>query len=638
MADLDKYIAILGLLFCFLLLIYLCKMGYLSRLPLVISVMISCGVWINLRLGAVQKGCRNQKNIYSRRIVSIMSIIIFIILSNCLLSVKLRSCLYERPTIFFILISIAVGLVTLSILYNNSIKFNLVWIICIGIILSWSQLLIFPGLLGVDPWWHQMFTNKIIESYFIPNDLIYSKLPIFHINIAITSLITGLDYKLSSITSSSFMIISCNSLFIYLIANSIFEDVRVGLLSSLVLITANLHINGSYWLIPNSFASIYLIAGIYFILKYEKEKTIVGTILAMLIMACLVWTHALVSLFMSIVLASFYLGDRIYNILYLDSLNKTVPRVIKINMFVLFTVFMISWWSYVSGHITELAKLFSWGYSIDNYFIASRPVGFTENILEKRSLFESLFNDLGANLFFGLSIIGILSMISRTSNSYRFIIAIIGSIPLSIVLFSNFLGLFIYTNRWLFIAELVLSIPLAVSIITIHRRAGPNRWSSAVFIFVLVLVLTFIMIMSPHANVDKPMFSESTAFRNALTESELKSYETVSGFFKNFIKTDQYYSDSQMWYYNRPKKYKSIGDFSEEIYTQNTPKLSEYPILIRKEIVNKPIKAFGLVIPDLGYDVNMYLKNKKFSIMYDSNSVKCYIKNTKYISNFNNIV
>ena len=98
------------------------------------------------------------------------------------------------------------GIISLEIFflpYNNKFNiFTLFQIIIIGLSISLSELFLFPTVLGVDPWWHQIFTSLILQSGYIPGGgYPYAKIPIFHLLIANTSLITNLNYKLSSIFS-----------------------------------------------------------------------------------------------------------------------------------------------------------------------------------------------------------------------------------------------------------------------------------------------------------------------------------------------------------------------------------------------------------------------------------------------------
>ncbi len=196
-----------------------------------------------------------------------------------IISLYNRPYLYQRPLIHFFIISILVGITVLEItninknrkIYNCIIFFQ---IILIGILAAWSQLLIFPSLIGVDPWYHQHFTSEILNEYFVPEHELYSKLPLFHILVACTSLISELDYKFATMFSASLAHIICISLFTFLFTKNLFNNnYKVAYLASLLLVISNNYIYMSYTSIPNSFAMIFVLANILLYDLFKREKT-----------------------------------------------------------------------------------------------------------------------------------------------------------------------------------------------------------------------------------------------------------------------------------------------------------------------------------------------------------------------------
>ena len=70
--------------------------------------------------------------------------------------------------------------------------------------LWWVPQLLFPSLIGIDPYAHERFTMQIAElAHVSPAMGQYEKMPIMHLIICITSLITGLGYKFSAMFSIS---------------------------------------------------------------------------------------------------------------------------------------------------------------------------------------------------------------------------------------------------------------------------------------------------------------------------------------------------------------------------------------------------------------------------------------------------
>lgn len=164
-----------------------------------------------------------------------LNIIFFLSFSVSLLILCFRSEIYVRPLSYFIITSFMAGIIALEIMFSPSKKFNIIilsQVIIIGLSISLSQLFIFPTVLGVNPWWHQMFSSLILESHYIPGGgYPYAKLPIFHLLISITSIITGWGYNLSSIVSITLPLTIICVLLTYNIGKYLIND-KVGLFRS----------------------------------------------------------------------------------------------------------------------------------------------------------------------------------------------------------------------------------------------------------------------------------------------------------------------------------------------------------------------------------------------------------------------
>ena len=256
------------------------------------------------------------------------------------------------------------GIVALEIVYSPSKQKHsgliLFEIIIIGLSTAWSQLIIFPNVVGVDPWWHQMFTLSIIDALHIPEDFGYSNLPVFHLIVGSTSLLTGSNYKFAAMFSVCMIQIICNAIFIFLLGKFISDSSKVGLLGSLLVMTANYHILRAFWSIPNSLAAVFIPIIIYLLFKMKNEKTVIATALSIFLMMSLVLTHSIVAIAMAIILFVLFAGFVIYNIFYSKGAG-TIPVTLSISIF--FTVFMFAWWTYASGNLFDLARMIMLGFS-----------------------------------------------------------------------------------------------------------------------------------------------------------------------------------------------------------------------------------------------------------------------------------
>ena len=608
--DLDKKIAILGVMFSIILAIYLTmSVGRIVYVLTAILTLISCIIWLLIRDRASLKlDSSSQPN----SIILVLSFIFFFLLAFSILSVHFRPDLYERPLIYFILTSSMAGIVGLEIMFFKETQKYLILsqIVIIGLSVSWSQLLIFPSLLGVDPWWHQMFTTKIMETHYIPDGYSYSKLPIFHLAIASTSIITGLDYKFATMLSVSLAQIICNALFLFLLGKFLFNQ-KVGLLASLMVIIANHHIYMSYWSIPTSLAAVFIPIVLYLLWKVRRDKPLHATVLSIFFMGILILTHTVTAMCMAIILFVCWAAFNLYNILY----SKTeIPVSLTISL--LFTVAMFGWWTYASGHITTLANLIKWGFSIDYFVHTPKEI---LKCVATVPIPEQIFNNVGMFLFFSFSFVGIFYMISKKGNSFSFAAALVGFTLLALGFFSLITRHSIIEHRWWYFSQILLAMPLAVAIMLIGMWKGKNSRFVSIFSFVFVVSLTFLMIMSPPANVDNHVFSPNTGIRYAYTESEMDAASFFAQNSVETISTDWDYCDVLSCYYHCSR----VRPLCNSLYKQNFLHDGAIKVL-RKEIVNRPFRISGGLYR-LDYDPNTALSNNGFNRIYDCSTVTGYL-------------
>ena len=260
--DLDKRLAIAGIILSSILIIYMSReIGRFIYLLTGILTLISCLLWLVIR-----KSCTFEFRFpESRTLATFWSICFFGLFFLSILSLHFRPELYQRPLLYFILTALAAGAIACETLSSGRwrVELVLIQVVLLGVSIAWSQLLIFPSLLGVDPWFHSVLTNRIVDEGLIPSGYSYSKLPLFHLMIAITSIIVGLPYKFATMVSMSLGQIICNALFVFLIADHLFRNYRTALLAALMVIIANHHIYMSYWSIPNSFAAVFVPIALY---------------------------------------------------------------------------------------------------------------------------------------------------------------------------------------------------------------------------------------------------------------------------------------------------------------------------------------------------------------------------------------
>lgn len=608
--DLDRALAVAGVIFSIILIIYLGReIGRVIYLLTGVLALISCLLWLAMRKSHTLDFHLSE----SRNQTLLWAICFFGLYTLSVLSVYLRPALYERPLLYFILTALMVGVIACEILTSGKQHAGLILIqiLLLGVSLAWSQLLIFPSLVGVDPWYHYNFTSQILDGSYVPDSGSYSKLPMFHLMVAITSLLTTLPYKLATMVSVSLGQILCNGVFIYLIADRLFKNHRIGLLAALMVVIANHCISMSYWSIPNSFAAVFIPITLYILLFKAKHNShdLLYTVLGIVMMGTIILTHTVVAMCMAILLFVVW-GALSFFRIYSTKSATAVLLLIPLS----FTITMYAWWTYASGSIRQLGDLIKWGFDIDIF--SSTPKEF-QSYAAMIPLNEQLFNNLGMFLFFTLSFIGIFYMVSRKGNGLTFAMAGVGLTPLAIGFFSLISGHSVIEHRWWYFAQIFLSIPLAVGLYSLATWKSRKTISVVVILFLLVVPLSFLTIMSPPANVDNHIFSPNSSMTYAFTDSEMKSISTMFDIRTNVIKADEYCAGSQKFVYP------DVEPFCNEICTHEVDKLQGNTILIRKNILGVPFKVFSSIY-QLDYNLISAIDNAQFSRIYDSGSVYGY--------------
>lgn len=594
--EIDRILSMLGIIFSIILIgLFIDKIAYVLTGFL---VLISCIIWLFIRKNATIELDFPSSNFINLKLSSFF----FIILALSILSIHLRPVFYERPLIYYLLVSIMVGVVALEVMYSQRVEgLILLQIIIIGISIAWSQLLIFPSLVGVDPWYHQALTLEIIHTNFIPSGYGYSKLPIFHLLIASTSLITGLNYKYSTMLSVSLAQIICNCLFIFLLGKFLFKNSKIGLLASLFLIISDQHIYMSYWSIPNSFAAIFIPIIFYLSFKMISEMQVRRAILLIISMVAIILTHSVTSMCTSIMLFVSWLVSILYNV----NLNK--KSAVSLNFFVLFSTFMFGWWTFASGHIQTLAQLINWGFS---------PNFFTKTPLELISydnipILETIIPIFGPYLFIALSLIGLFYMISKYGNYFTFNMGLVGSVPLILGFSSVITQRSILLSRWFYFLQICYSILLAVSIAVICNSIKRNMHKQ-IFIKCISMIFFIIMIINPTSSGVDNIFTPHISARASLTTSELQTIKWASNFGDEDIITDNYLANSQSFIYD-------TKSFDNEVYNKKLYDLRGNLILIREDIINKPFRMFNSIVT-LGYNLKSAYIEEGFYQVYDCGS------------------
>lgn len=536
--NLDKTLAWLGVIASIALVAVLAfTVGRLVFILVGVLTAFSCLLWLGIRdharsilpdLRGTGPGAGNN------RLFTVLLVLFLVLYTLSIIALHFRTFLYERPPGYFILTALMAGVVALEILlpHRRKAAWILPQIVLLGISVAWSQILLFPGLLGSDPWWHDMFASYILNVHAIPGGYWYTYMPLFHLEVVGASLLAGLDYRLAAMLSASLAQLIVFPLAAYLLGKALVDDERVGLLAGLMLITANQQIGMSTASIPNAFAAIFMALVLVLLFKVRYTSPARARYLAYFFLAAIILTHTVTAACMAVVLFLTWGACRFYDLVREDTSRRVYP--VTLGMASVFLAALLGWWYFVSGHIAVLLDLIRQGFARD-YFVSNPAVVDAYPGLVPAS--EQVINNIGMFLFFTLSLVGILYLVAqRERNGFAF--ATVGLVLLALGFFPLVTGLSFIEHRWWYFAQILLCVPLGVSLLLVGGlRRARTRVGTVAFAAGIGL-LVFAMIVSPAANNDTHILSGNSAVRTGFTASEMRAIDTV-----NTVRTGPVWAD-----------------------------------------------------------------------------------------------
>ncbi|HOC84110.1 MAG TPA: hypothetical protein PKJ67_05815 [Methanoculleus sp.] len=537
---LDKILAGTGIVVSAALVAYIAlTTGRLIFILAGVLTLTCCLLWLAVRERAIREfpvsWAGGAETGYDRS-GTVLLILFFALYMLSIVALHTRASLYERPTGYFVLSSLMAGVIALEILLPHRRKARRVLpqIVLLGVSVVWSQILIVPGILGSDPWWHRMFVSQILDLSAIPGGYWYTHMPLFHLEVAGASLLAGLDYRLAAMLSVSLAQIIILPVVVYLLGNALFEDERVGLLAGLLLITANQQIGMSTASIPNAFAAIFIALVLFLLFRLKYTRPVRAGYLAYLLLAAIILTHTIAAACMALILFVVWGACRVHGRIRDDAAAKPYP--VTLGLASLFLAAMLGWWYFVSGHIAVLADLIRQGFT-RAYFVQNPAV--VDAYPGLVPVPEQVFNNIGMFAFFTVSLVGIFYLAARRERN-GFAFGMVGIILLGIGFFPLITGLSFIEHRWWYFSQILLAVPLAASFLLVAGREKAHRMPAALTLAACVGLLAFTMIASPAADTGIPLFSPNSAVRAGFTGSELQAIDTVGGIRAGAIGADRY--------------------------------------------------------------------------------------------------
>lgn len=617
---LDIYISYTLILLSIILLIIL-----FTIFPTLISRYISAPIFllfINLIYIIYFNKIQNKSNYFDlenlkmdKKITNLYNILFFTILVICNLLIIANSKVYSRPIFHFILISFVISLLGIEILSMDkkiNYKFIIIKIIIISFYVRLIPQTIFPDLIGIDPFWHKMMSDIIYISGRIPEGFNYSNIPLMHLIISISQILTNLDYKYAAFFSIGIIQLII-IIFIFYISKK-YLNLKIALLAGLLIGISDVSINSSTIIIPLSIGIVFITMLLYIsIIKYNNNLS-KNIILIFLPFTAILLTHILAAIFFIIIYMIILLSIKIYKVF--NGIKK--PFKMSSLFFLFIIVEFISFFIYVTSSFSEqiiISVREGLSSSGGGFSIQSSSYSYIE-------IFEIFLDEFGFFLFISLAIFGSLYLLSKNKiNTFNFSLVNCGFFFIFIIFFSQVFGLLgLLPGRWYQILQVLTVIQSAIGIILIHALISPKKRKIIISIF--LIIFGFFMITNPISNFDTPIYSKNTTSRLALTNSEILSFNCIESITdNNTLIVDQFPS----YYLGYIKKIRT-KDLSPYLLNKDFYKIKSGLILIRQEIIIRPFGAYEEGIININYDPNIILNRLKFNKIFESNSINLYFK------------
>lgn len=587
--------------------------------------------------------------LWSNQSPLLLSTVFFLLLGVAFLVFAFRPDPNQRPAVFFVLVTLMVGVTALGALSAHVRRQEymvLVQVIVIGLLLAWTQSLLFPDVIGADPWYHRALANVVISTGTFPTtpDLTaYVNFPIFHLVVVSLSLMTGLGYRDAAMGSVALLQVVGNVLFVYLIAFQIFrKKPAIRMLAPLVMVITPLHIFMSFWSIPNGFSVIFLLPVLYLVYSIANSDSTVSSsrfdlrvmarcgqtgtpkqlhlscnmlyFLVVLFLITLMLAHTITAFFMVIALFVAWVMFRVTSI---DSPRRTgFPILLPIG----YLAAVMTWWSRDSESVRTLSQVLLNKFSIDTFSVYTDIDIPPFNPLSLGDQMIVYFTYFG---FLVLPLLGLLYMLSRRGTRLSFNYALVGVAPIALVIATFVLNITLIQERWFYFSGVLNAISLTLTCLLLRpplRSAIPLIKKALPLVPVLLIcALAFAAITDPNSNVDNRLLVDGATPRTALTGSELTAISTTFEVYDRIVATDWYYADSQRFNGVLTKAY------TFDIFQRNMTALKENLVLVRKDVVRPPLYLFSYKFLPY-YDLDGALSERGFSQVYDCGSTQGYIK------------
>ena len=565
-------------------------------LTLILVSIIYLGVRSRLKENCIQtfELSFRQKNI--------LGIIFFVII--IITSVMWNDQLYSRPLMYFILISLLSGLISIEIIFfsKNSNAWPVLFkIFFLALVIRLGIYYNFPSIMGYDAYIHTNIANMISTTGYVPPFEIsyqYVNYPILHIFISITNVLSYIPMKDAIFFSIGLVSIIC-SVFIFIFINRL-AGPRIGLLSVLMIcLTTQIIVTGITNITAGSLVLCYFCVLLW--LFMHRERHINALILSLFIIFVIIITHQL-TVFVVLLIFCFFA----FSLFLFEHVFGTHGQNFKVQLFLaIFGISMILYWIYTPLYDNESVFKVTFGPFVDVLLNGGQYASDTLIVghVYVRPFIETVTLQTSYLILPFFAIGGIFFWLSR-KDGIKFAIACTAAALFFLVYVFPFLGIRnLLTDRWMPFLIIILGFLAAAYIIALMDLIHSNK-IKLVTLFSIIVIFSFLMVTIPAINKDNPFVAKDKTIRNQYTNNEISAIERIKSLYGGTIIVDPEFISPMVLYGSNytlaGHNFYSVVTFASENELLAISENSGLLIVLRKSTLNEPVT---LTAPELFGDI-----------------------------------
>lgn len=450
---------------------------------------------------------------------------------------------------FYVAITIGLTIILATIIWMPREKSTAHTWALVGLLLAYSLILranvyfSYPSIVGVDPWFHSMFIEDIVQSGSIHQSKlhewgIYATLPVFHLLSSEGIILSGGSTK-ETLYLTVGVAIGLIPLWIFVAFRNL-VPVKVALLAAFFTVYMSDFIRFGWWLAPSGFALCYAILILCVFVKnkhggYRDFMTIAVVGIA------LSWTHPLIAVALILVCTVCVLVIRLLprnrqSPISNDETGMSHAQFVwKVQMIGLLALIF-------SAKLMETGTFpFIGGLSLRLFSEDSLHIGAL--VSPQRTPFVTIWDRMPGLTSTALSILGVLLLLRNKkahTRQFHFALAVSGLLLAMVVLLSYQVSPnYPLYERLFVLALLCLSgvIALALLMLVGFRRTGVVRALATLSICILIV---FPVISNYSNNLGSPITTIERTYACALTENEMETASSVMSW-NSTVYADFYY-------------------------------------------------------------------------------------------------